>query len=90
MEKIQLSPNQLKVLKRTTHQISFDEYGKSDKEIILEFCQQGLIEKQDPFIYITEKGKAVLSQYRYRLLTDWCPIFISVVALVISIIALLK
>lgn len=90
MDKYQLSPNQRKVLKRTTHQLAFDEYGKSDREIIMQFCDDGLIEKNGPLLYITEKGKAVLSQYRYTVITDWCPIVISMLALIISIIALVK
>ena len=90
MSEYPLSPQQRKLLKKVTHLLPLDEYGKTDREIILGLCEQGLIDHQEPFLYITEKGKAALSQYRYTILTDWFPIVISSIALIISIIALVR
>ena len=86
-----LSPRQRKLLKKTSRLPAvLSEFGESDRENFNYLCQANLVDDEGGFLFITEKGRAFLSNHRYKVLTDWLPIGISVLALVISTIALLK
>ena len=86
-----ISPHEKKLLKKTRRlPMILDECGKTDQEIYNRLVSLGYIENIDGYLFITEKGRAVLSDRRYAIITDWAPIFISVAAFITSVIALLK
>ena len=86
-----LSPRQRKLLKKTSRLPAvLSEIGESDRANFNYLCQANLVDDEGGFLFITEKGRAFLSNQRYKVLTDWLPIGVSVLALIISIIALLK
>lgn len=45
---------------------------------------------EEKYIAITEKGKELIQQRNYKILTEWTPIVLSVAAIIISVIALLN
>lgn len=91
MSETPLSPHQRRLLRKTFPLPAvLSEFGDSDKQNFQYLCSIGLVEDQGGILFITEKGRAFLSDRRYTVLKDWLPIGISVLALIISIIALLK
>lgn len=86
-----LSPREYKVLRTTRrHFYLYEEYGKSDKDICDRLCKLGYMTRTEGFVFITESGKAVLNARFQSNVKTWVPIFVSIVSLIISIIALLK
>jgi len=86
---LNLSPKQKQLLRKTRFIPKvYDEFGKTDRDIIDELCSLDLIKNEIGFLFITEKGKAYLSSTRYKVLTDWVPIVLSSVSIVLSIIAI--
>lgn len=84
-----LSAQKLKILKKTRiiAQV-YTEFGNSDRELIDQLKESNLVENNGGLIFITDKGKAHLREYRRTSLFAWLPILISIASLIISIIAL--
>lgn len=88
---MKLSPRQMKLLRQTWLCPSvYTEFGDSDKKNIDFLCELELINRIDEFLFITEKGRAELHHYFFKLIQFWLPFFISIASLIISIIAIKK
>ena len=88
---MELSPRQLKLLKK--HRFLpciYTEFGDSDKEILDSLSKFELINPIDDFLFITEKGRAVLHANFLQTMKFWVPNILSIITIVISIIALKK
>ena len=83
-----LSPKQKELLKKTYPVAFYSEFGVSDQKIFDELCDLGLVTNEVDFLMITEKGKACIASNRYKVLTDWVPITLSAISIILSIIAL--
>ena len=68
----------------------YDEFGESDRKCIDELISMGLVAYDGTVVNITEKGKASLESFRRESLYHWIPIAISIAALLLSAISLLR
>ena len=75
---MELSPRQLKLLKK--HRFLpciYTEFGDSDKEILDSLSKFELINPIDDFLFITEKGRAVLHANFLQTMKFWVPNILS-------------
>lgn len=86
-----LSSDEIRILKHFKFLMyPLDEFGQSDQEICKGLAKRGFITDEPDLPQITERGKAVLRASRIDSFRFWLPTALSAIAIVISIIALLK